>query len=181
MPWLRGSNLSEYRINVIVYAEAIVGWRLVQISTKLVLDKYGVIINYATADGSNFLSVGGSMRTDLAMQAAISFETKRHMWKERIAPLITDELIEEHRKSPIGEHSAPLDAVLYFVRGDPWPHLPRLVVIIVTPAKEWAIGQHGRQKGVPILVRPGIYTSIDEIEHTIFLERLRLIQQEFGS
>lgn len=121
------------------------------------------------------------MRSDLVKQAEISLESKRYMWRERIAPLITPELIEEHRLNPIGLHSAALDAVLYFVRADPLPHLPRLIVIIITPAKEWAIGEHSREKGVPILVRPGIYTSIGEIEHAIFLERLRLVQQEFGS
>lgn len=124
---------------------------------------------------------GGTMRTDLAKQNDITLATKRHMWRERIAPLITDELIEEHRRNPIGIHSAGLDAVLYFVRADPTPHLPRLIVIIVTPAQEWAIGEHSRQKGVPILVRPEIYTSIEEIEHAIFLERLRIVRQEFGS
>lgn len=132
-------------------------------------------------EGNRASALGGIMRTDLAKQNAITLETKRHMWRERIAPLITDELIEEHRQNPIGLHSAALDAVLYFVRADPTPHLPRLVVIIVTPAKEWAIGEHSRQKGVPILVRPEIYTSINDIEHAIFLERLRIIREEFGS
>ncbi|MEI7992746.1 MAG: hypothetical protein WCH93_09990 [Actinomycetota bacterium] len=132
-------------------------------------------------EGDGASAPGGTMRTDLAKQNAITLETKRHMWRERIAPLITDELIEEHRRNPIGLHSAALDAVLYFVRSDPTPHLPRLVVIIVTPAQEWAIGEHSRQKGVPILVRPAIYTSIEEIEHAIFLERLRIVRQEFGS
>jgi hypothetical protein len=121
------------------------------------------------------------MRTDLAKQAAISLESKKYMWRERIAPLVTDELIEEHRRTPIGHHSAALDAVLYFLRGDPLPHLPRLIVIIITPAKEWAIGEHSRQKGVPIFVRPGLYHSIDEVEHAVFLERLKLVQEEFGA
>lgn len=124
---------------------------------------------------------GGTVRTDLVKQAAITLETKRYIWREQIAPLITDELIEEHRRNPIGVHSAALDAVLYFLRGDPLVHLPRLLVIIVTPAKEWAIGEHSRQKGVPVLVRPEIYTSVNEIEHAIFLERLRLVREEFGS
>jgi hypothetical protein len=121
------------------------------------------------------------VRTDLAKQAAITLETKRYIWREQILPLVNDELIEEHRRNPIGVHSAALDSVLYFLRGDPLVHLPRLLVIIVTPAKEWAIGEHNRQKGVPVFVRPEIYTSIPEIEHAIFLERLRLVREEFGS
>jgi hypothetical protein len=121
------------------------------------------------------------MRADMAKQAAITQDLKRYIWLNNIAPLVSDELIEEHRRNPLGLHSADLDRVLYFLRGDPVPDVPRLVVVIVKPEQEWAIGEHSRQKGVPVLVREGIYESVEEIEHAVFLERLAVVRATYGS
>jgi hypothetical protein len=54
------------------------------------------------------------------------------------------------------------------------------VVVILKPEQEWGIGEHPRQEGVSIRVRPGTYSSVEEIEHAIFLERLAAIRQAFG-
>jgi hypothetical protein len=70
--------------------------------------------------------------------------------------------------------------VLNFLRSDPVPQKPRLVVIILKPEKEWAIGEHSRQKDVNIRVRPGVFTSVPDIEHAIFLERLKDAQEVYG-
>ena len=121
------------------------------------------------------------MRADIAKQAAITQDLKRYIWLNNIAPLASDELIEEHRRNPLGLHSADLYRVLYFLRGDPVPDVPRLVVVIVKPEQEWAIGEHSRQKGVPVLVREGIYESVEEIEHAVFLERLAAVRATYGS
>jgi hypothetical protein len=74
-----------------------------------------------------------------------------------------------------------LDMVLTFLRSDPVPSVPRLVVITVTPEREWAIGEHSRRRGVPVRVRPRMYDSVEEIEHAIFLERLRVTEDAYGT
>ncbi|MDQ1425597.1 MAG: hypothetical protein QOD72_3095 [Acidimicrobiaceae bacterium] len=121
------------------------------------------------------------MKADMAKQSAITRDVKRYIWLHNIEPLIRGELVEEHRRNPLGHHSAELDMVLYFLRGDPLPDDPRLVVVIVKPEREWAIGEHSRQKGVPVLVREGIYESVEEIEHAVFLERLAAVRATYGS
>jgi hypothetical protein len=121
------------------------------------------------------------MKADMAKQAAITNDVKRYIWLHNIEPLISDQLVDEHRRNPLGLHSADLDRVLYFLRGDPLPDSPRLVVVIVKPEREWAIGEHSRQKGVPVLVREGIYESVEEIEHAVFLERLAAVRATYGS
>lgn len=117
---------------------------------------------------------------DLEKQQAITADLARYIWQHNIKPLIDDAIIEEHRTNPLGKHGPALDMVLTFVRSDPVPSKPRLVVVILKPEQEWAIGEHSRQKGVPVRVRPGSYQSVEEIEHAIFLERLKDVQEVYG-
>ncbi len=117
---------------------------------------------------------------DLEKQQAITNDINRYIWRNTIEPLVDDTIIEEHRNDPLGKHSPHLDMVLAFVRSDPVPDKPRLVVIILKPEEEWAIGEHSRQKGVPVRVRPGSYTSVEEIEHEIFLERLKALKESYS-
>ena len=91
------------------------------------------------------------MKADMAKQAAITQDVKRYIWLHNIEPLISDELVEEHRRNPLGLHSADLDRVLYFLRSDPVP------------------------------VREGIYDSVEEIEHAVFLERLAAVRASYGA
>jgi hypothetical protein len=117
---------------------------------------------------------------DLEKQQAITADIVRYIWHDQIKPLVSDELIAEHRDNPLGKHSPQLDMVLTFVRSDPLPSEPRLVVVILKPEEEWGIGEHSRVEGVSIRVRPGVYTSVEEIEHAIFLERLKAAGQAFA-
>jgi hypothetical protein len=52
-------------------------------------------------------------------------------------------------------------------------------VITVTPEREWAIGEYSRRRGVPVRVRPRMYDSVEEIEHAIFLERLKVTEDTY--
>jgi hypothetical protein len=117
---------------------------------------------------------------DLEKQASITNDLNRYIWRSTIKPLINDDIVEEHARNPLGKHSPALGMVLNFLRSDPVPQKPRLVVIILKPEKEWGIGEHTRQKNVNIRVRPGTFTSVDEIEHAIFLERLKDAQEVYG-
>jgi hypothetical protein len=114
------------------------------------------------------------IESDVERQDKITEDALRYIWHKTIQPLVTPSLIDEHRSNPFGQHSPTLDMVLTFLRSDPVKTVPRLVVVIITPEREWAIGEHSRRRGVPVRVRPEIHESVEEIEHAIFLERLKV-------
>lgn len=117
---------------------------------------------------------------DLAKQRALTASSMRSIWSMTIRPMLTDALIEEHRADVHGKHSAELDMILNFLRSDPLPQEPRLVGVIVRPGREWAIGEHPRRRGVAVRVRSGRrFTSLEDVEHAVFLERLAAVRESF--
>ena len=116
---------------------------------------------------------------DLERQDQLTEDELRFIWHNTIQALVTPDLIAEHQSNPFGRHSPALDMVLTFLRSDPVHTVPRLVVVIIKPEREWALGEHSRRRGVPVRVRPGIYQSIEEIEHAIFLERLKATEDAY--
>ncbi|MDQ1422790.1 MAG: hypothetical protein QOD72_288, partial [Acidimicrobiaceae bacterium] len=44
------------------------------------------------------------MKADMAKQAAITNDVKRYIWLHNIEPLISDQLVDEHRRNPLGLH-----------------------------------------------------------------------------
>jgi hypothetical protein len=121
------------------------------------------------------------VREDLARQQAVTADEMVYIWHHTVRPLINPGLIDEHQSNPLGRHSPGLDMVLAFLRSDPLPATPRLVVVILEPERTWAIGEHSRTKGVPVHVRPGTFDSVEAIEHAIFLERLKAVETAYGS
>jgi hypothetical protein len=117
---------------------------------------------------------------DLEKQARISGRLNRYVWMHTVKPLVTPTLIDEHRQSPLGKHSPALDMVLHFLRRDLVKDRPRLLVVIMTPEAEWAVGEHWRTHGPSIRVRPKLFRDKGEVEHAIFLERLAEVQRFFG-
>ena len=118
---------------------------------------------------------------DLERQNKVTEDEVRYIWQNMLSAFVTPDLIEEHRTNPFGRHSPTLDMVLTFLRSDPVVSHPRLVVVTLIPEKEWAIGDHPRQPGVAVRVRPKSYDSVAEIEHAVFLERLKVAQAALGA
>jgi hypothetical protein len=108
---------------------------------------------------------------------------KRYIWETHIRPLVTAEIVEEHRRDPFGHHSVELDMVLAFLRSDPLRTAPQYVVMCVRPEEEWVIGEHSRMRGRPIVAPPDAerYSSVEQVEHAIFLKRLEGLYGEDGS
>jgi hypothetical protein len=113
---------------------------------------------------------------DLAKQTRICDDVTKHIWHANVSPLITPEIIAEHKCNPLGHHSVALDIVLTFLRRDPLWQLPRLVAVALKPEQGWGIGEYPRQRAMPMRLRHVIYNSVAEIEHAIFLERLRAVK-----
>lgn len=119
--------------------------------------------------------------TDLERQHALNDAALRFIWRNTIKPLLTDAIVEEHRADPLGHHSPTLDMVLAYLRNDPLREVPRLVVVILKPGEQWAIGEVPWDRRAPVHVRPDTYDSVAEIEHVIFLERLARVEAALGA
>src|SRR5688572_17960447 len=103
---------------------------------------------------------------------AVIERNTRYIWGTHIRPLVTTELIEEHRDDPFGRHSVELDMVLAFVRSDPVRTAPQYVVICVRPELEWVIGEHARARGRPVVAQADAerFSAVEDVEHAIFLK-----------
>ncbi|GCL70369.1 hypothetical protein PN4B1_02690 [Paenibacillus naphthalenovorans] len=95
-------------------------------------------------------------------------------FETRIKPLITKELIEEHRLNPIGKHSEQLDVVLNFFRRHHEQLEGKYVIVCTKPHEEWCIGEHPAVRGErPQLFEDEKFDSREAAEHGLFLKRLR--------
>jgi branched-chain amino acid transport system permease protein len=95
---------------------------------------------------------------------------------QRIRALITDDLIEEHRRSPRGHHSDALDRVLRFFRVAPIPG--KEIVLESVPFERYHVGVMTGVPGRPAEVLPETYGSYEETLHAIFLRRVTRLREE---
>ena len=92
--------------------------------------------------------------------------------REKLKLLITPELIEEHRRNPLGHHSDALARVLnHFRRGE---MADKYVIHRMIPAEErFRIMAVSGQRGMPPrIVDDREYTDINEAYHAVFLLRV---------
>jgi len=92
--------------------------------------------------------------------------------RERLKQLISPELIEEHRRDPLGHHSDALSRVLnYFRRGE---MADKYVVHRMVPAEERfrILAVSGERGMPPRVVDDREYTDIKEAYHAVFLLRV---------
>jgi hypothetical protein len=109
-----------------------------------------------------------------AKSDAVMREHERLIWERTIKPLVTDEIIREHRARPFGHHTQSLATLLDHLRRDGERDLPRYVSVMTVPDREWLVGRHSRVRGRPIaILKDRVFTSEAEVEHAIFLRRLQ--------
>lgn len=113
-------------------------------------------------------------------EEAIEFTDKQEIYyrrfqkrlRDHLKTLITDELIEEHRKSPLGKHSDALNRVLnYFRRGE----MADKYAIMRQPDgfhRYKIVAFSGARGAPPRLVDDRIYEDINEAYHAVFLLRV---------
>lgn len=105
---------------------------------------------------------------------AVYYDIDMRLFETTIKPLITKELIEEHRKNPIGKHSDDLGLVLRFFRRHHEQLEGKDVVICTTPNKEWHLGVYPGERGKgPTIFWEESFDSIEAAEHGLFLKRLK--------
>lgn len=95
---------------------------------------------------------------------------------ERMKALITDDLIDEHKHKPFGQHSDALERVLnYFRRA---PQAGKYIGVCTKPWEEWRIGVLSGIRGVPpTILEEERFTSEEDAQHGIFLRRVRDLMQ----
>ncbi|AZU62245.1 hypothetical protein [Neobacillus mesonae] len=104
----------------------------------------------------------------------VYMEKDRYILENNIKPLITEDLIEEHRLNPVGKHSMELDLVLNFLRRNHEVIEGKDLIICTKPHQEWCLGQHPGKRGVPYIVfEKESFGTREEAEHALFLKRLR--------
>src|SRR3954463_10471092 len=100
------------------------------------------------------------------------FEDWDRKVRERIRALVTDELIEEHARKPLGQHSDALERVLAYFRRQ--PIAGKYVIIATEPWHEYRIGvMSGRRGELPQLLEDETFSTEEEAMHGVFLRRIR--------
>jgi branched-chain amino acid transport system permease protein len=94
------------------------------------------------------------------------------MQRDYLKTLVSDEIVEEHRRSPLGQHSEPLERLLLYFRRAPL--VDKYAIVAVEPFKAYRIVALSGHRGVaPRLVEDKIYTSQEEAYHGVFQRRVQ--------
>ena len=94
--------------------------------------------------------------------------------RDALAPLVTPELIAEHKKDPSGSlalHSPALQDVLIYVRSQPVDGKP--FAYVEEPYRKYRIGRMRGRGSAPEIVDDEIFTAERDAIHAVFLHRLR--------
>lgn len=99
--------------------------------------------------------------------------------REEILSRITDDIIQEHKEHPIGQHSDDLERVLTYFRRQPVDD--KYLLIETEKDEKWRIGKTTGVRGEPPeIVDNQTFESQEEAEHGLFLKRVEDLQEKFG-
>lgn len=108
-------------------------------------------------------------------QQSVFEDWNRHA-RRRMRELVTDELIAEHRSTPLGQHSDELARLLTYLRREPLDG--RHVLVAIDAWREYRIGVLSDQRGVPArLLDDQAFATEEEGAHGLFLLRLRNLME----
>lgn len=98
--------------------------------------------------------------------------------REQILPRIDDDLIQEHKEDPVGQHSDDLQRVLHYFRRQPLDE--KYVIVETERNEEWNIGLLSGERGnSPKLLEEDAFDSLEEAEHAVFLRRIEELQATY--
>jgi hypothetical protein len=97
--------------------------------------------------------------------------------RERIKALITDELIAEHERSPLGQHSDQLERVLAYFRQRPVEG--KYLIVATRPWEEYRLAVLSGRRGEParFLDDEQPYPTEEAAMHGVFLRRVRDLRE----
>ncbi|HWG74343.1 MAG TPA: hypothetical protein VG184_09850 [Acidimicrobiales bacterium] len=92
--------------------------------------------------------------------------------RAHIAQTVTPELVEEHRRNPVGHHSAALAQVLAYFRQR--PTAAKLAVVAVAPGREWVVIRLSGRPGCAHEPVDGaaFFSREEDALHAVLLRRL---------
>lgn len=97
------------------------------------------------------------------------FDKKQRDYLKR---LVSDEVLEEHRANPLGQHSEALERLLLYFRRHPQPD--KYAIEVIEPFKAYRIVALSGHRGVaPRVVEEKVYGSQGEAYHGVFLRRVQ--------
>jgi hypothetical protein len=109
-----------------------------------------------------------------AADALAASDLDAQIFEQQIRPLVTADVIEEHRRTPIGFHTLELERILVYLRRQ--AQAGKFVIVCTKRDEEWAIGELSGVRGVgPRIVDDERYPSLDSAEHGVFLRRLQAL------
>lgn len=90
------------------------------------------------------------------------------MRREHLKTLVTPEVIEEHRLSPLGQHSEPLERLLIYFRQQ--PNAGKYVIHAVKSYRDYRLVVLSGKRGVPPWALDDTsYKTVEEAYHALFL------------
>lgn len=111
--------------------------------------------------------------TDRQLQVFEDWDRKQ---QQRIRALITDDIIEEHERSPLGQHSDTLERVLAYFRRQ--PTAGKYLVVAEQPWENYRVGVLTGRRGEPAeILDDGPYPTEEAATHAVFLHRVRDLQE----
>ena len=110
--------------------------------------------------------------TEIRDKQSIALRRFDKRTRDALKALVSDALIEEHRRRPQGQHSPQLDRLLnYFRRA---AVIDKYAVLCVKPFAEYRLVALSGKRGVPPrLVDDRTYPNVDEAYHAVFVKRVQ--------
>jgi branched-chain amino acid transport system permease protein len=94
------------------------------------------------------------------------------MQRDYLKKLVSPEIIEEHERCPLGQHSEPLERLLLYFRRAPQDD--KYAIVVVEPFKAYRIVALSGVRGVaPRTVEERIYPSQEAAYHGVFMRRVQ--------
>lgn len=90
-----------------------------------------------------------------------------------VRPRVTQKIIDEHKKKPIGMHSDELERVLVYLRRNHLEISGKLIIVCTKPHEEWRIAELSNIPHMPPVMREESYKNRNEAEHGVFVLRLK--------
>lgn len=119
---------------------------------------------------------GGEMLPEEATETQdkdqIYFRRFDKMQRDFLKRLISDEVIEEHRTRPLGQHSEALERLLNYFRRQ--GQVDKYAILVIEDFKAYRIVALAGHRGTaPRLVEDQTYATPDEAYHALFLRRVQ--------
>ncbi|MGR8918397.1 MAG: branched-chain amino acid ABC transporter permease [Gammaproteobacteria bacterium] len=119
---------------------------------------------------------GGEMlpeeSTECADKDYVYFRRFDKMQRDFLKTLVTDAVVEEHRRQPLGQHSEALERLLLYFRRQ--PQRDKYAIQVVEPFRAYRVVALSGQRGVaPREVEEKTYPSEAEAYHAVFLRRVQ--------